>query len=69
VEWLPLSAFVRADVYSPTMNLANTDVKDNFYGIIWNVNKDMRIALDHQTSQTGSAAQSGTLYVHMETKY
>jgi hypothetical protein len=65
LNFLPnLNLFARVDSYDPDANAANNEIARTFYGVTYDWGKDIKIALDQQTSQTGSGAQTAILYLH-----
>ena len=58
-----LSVFARFDNYDPNTTGANDDKKKTFYGVTYDWGKDVRLALDQQTSQTGSGAITSIMYL------
>ena len=57
-------AFARATNYDPNAAKANDEINRNFYGLTYDWGKDVKLAADVQTAQTGSGAVSSTFYLH-----
>jgi hypothetical protein len=65
LNFLPnLSLFIRQDNYDPNTAATNDDKKKSFYGVTYQYGKDIRLALDQQTSQTGNGVTTNILYLH-----
>ncbi|MFA6431385.1 MAG: hypothetical protein WCV91_03260 [Candidatus Margulisiibacteriota bacterium] len=60
-------AFARADNYDPSTLSSNNEISRNFYGLTYDWSKDVKVAADVQTSQTGSGVQTSIFYLHMLT--
>ncbi|MDD5594178.1 MAG: hypothetical protein PHG97_05520 [Candidatus Margulisbacteria bacterium] len=64
-NFLPnLNVFARVDNYDPDTTLANNEIARTFYGVTYDWGKDIKLALDQQTMQTGSGATTAILYLH-----
>ena len=59
-----LNAFYRQDYYQPNTASTSTDIKKSFYGLTYDWNKDIKLAADMQSAQTGSGATTTTMYLH-----
>ncbi len=57
-------AFVRATNYDPNTSIVNNEINRNFYGLTYDWGKDIKLAADIQTAQTGGGAVAGTFYLH-----
>ena len=65
LNFLPnLNLFARVDNYDPNTNVANNEISRTFYGVTYDWGKDIKLALDQQTAQTGSGATTSILYLH-----
>ena len=63
-NFLPnLNVFGRVDNYDPNTNAANNEISRTFYGVTYDWGKDIKIALDQQTAQTGSGATTAIMYL------
>ncbi|MFA5113355.1 MAG: hypothetical protein WC529_03545 [Candidatus Margulisiibacteriota bacterium] len=59
-----LSLFARLDNYDPSAAASNDEKKKTFYGVTYDWGKDVKLALDMQTAQTGSGTTTSILYAH-----
>ena len=57
-------AFARATNYDPDTTKASNEINRNFYGLTYDWSKDVKLAADIQTAQTGNGAVSSTFYLH-----
>jgi hypothetical protein len=65
LNFLPnLSLFYRTDNYDPDTAASNNEKKKTFMGATYDYGKDVRLALDQQTSQTGNGATTSIMYLH-----
>lgn len=65
------SVFARLDNYDPnTSDSSTNDLQTkSFYGLIYNWGKDVKLALDMQTSKTGSGVETSIFYFHSSISY
>lgn len=59
----------RYDYYNPDRSLTNNDIQRTIVGLAYVWTKEVRIALDVQSMQTGSGAPQKIAYLHSEIKY
>ncbi len=57
-------AFARATNYDPDTTKASDEINRNFYGLTYDWSKDVKLAADVQTSQTGSGTTTSIFYLH-----
>ena len=60
-------AFLRADNYDPSTLASNNEISRSFYGLTYDWSKDVKVAADVQTMQTGSGPVTSIFYLHMMT--
>lgn len=64
------NAFARGDHYDPNRSIANDEIDRNFFGIIYDWGKDIRLALDLQsftggaTASTNAGVTTSAIYLH-----
>jgi len=59
INFLPgLGVFARLDSYDPSMTKANDQLDRSFYGATYDINKDIKLAMDMQNVTGGSAAST-----------
>jgi hypothetical protein len=57
-------AFYRMDNYDPDTTKASDDKKKSFYGATYDWSKDVKLAADVQTAQTGTGKTTSIFYFH-----
>jgi len=58
-----LGIFARLDNYNPNTASANNNIVKTFYGLTYDYGKNLRFAVDQQTTQTGSGALTSIFYL------
>ncbi|MFH1387521.1 MAG: hypothetical protein ABIH50_07640 [bacterium] len=61
--------FARLDNYDPNTSRANDEKNKTFYGVTYDWGKDVKLAADMQTSQTGSGATTSIFYLHSQISF
>lgn len=58
--------FARLDQYDPNRSRSNDQINRSFYGATYDWNKDIKLAADIQSSQTGSGSTTNIFYLHSQ---